>query len=385
MFHRFAIGLIVTVALAFAQATPNIAGDYEGTLQTFHIVLHLTAAPDGTLKGTVDNTTQNILGVPCADLHLQGQVLSFSVPTYNGKWAGFVGENGALSGMWNQGQPTPLNFTRITPAGPAGATQAPSGPGEVRWDDYIFKIIQPGMMVQAFQGGKMVGTIITVNGQERVMPIPPNDGEKLKKSYDDYVAFTARSHGGAPPPAATAPTQAVAMTTPPQSAVAPTGTTPMPDDTTSAAMDVSGIRFDEGDKSVTVPRSDGSTVTFVGKDVKIGNAKMGRGYLLRYQKGSVLRTIESADAQNSGRAGGGLFGGGVEFLHEGGGLIYDSGMGGHNLQENPQTLKAKQLSQIAVDAVAAVRKVPGHEKFKPPAYDALLEISKYRLRSDGSR
>lgn len=97
-----------------------------------------------------------------------------------------------------------------------------------------------------------------------------------------------------------------------------------------------------------------------------------------------MRTLErSFDKTHA--AGGSAFGGGVEFLREGGGLIYDSGMGSYNLQENPQILKAKQLSQMAVDAVAAVRKAPGHENFKPPAYDTLLEISKYRLRSDGSR
>jgi len=55
------------------------------------------------------------------------------------------------------------------------------------------------------------------------------------------------------------------------------------------------------------------------------------------------------------------------------------------LQENPQVLLAKQLSKVAVDAVADVRKVPGHESFAPPGYNTLKEISQYRLRSDGSR
>ncbi len=92
-----------------------------------------------------------------------------------------------------------------------------------------------------------------------------------------------------------------------------------------------------------------------------------------------------ASILHPGRAGGSVSGGGIEFLREGGGLIYDSGMGGVNLQENHQVLTAKQLSKIAVDAVADVRQVAGHEKFSPPGYNTLKEISQYRLRSDGSR
>jgi len=88
---------------------------------------------------------------------------------------------------------------------------------------------------------------------------------------------------------------------------------------------------------------------------------------------------------HSPRAGGSISGGGEEFLLDGGGIIYDSGMGGSNLQENPQVLLAKQLSKITVDAVADVRQVPGHENFAPPGYNSLKEISQYRLRSDGSR
>ena len=71
---------------------------------------------------------------------------------------------------------------------------------------------------------------------------------------------------------------------------------------------------------------------------------------------------------------------------DGGGIIYDSGMGTNaDMQVNSPVLKAKQLSKIAVDAVADVRQVPGHENFTPPGYNTLKEISQYRLRSDGSR
>jgi hypothetical protein len=58
---------------------------------------------------------------------------------------------------------------------------------------------------------------------------------------------------------------------------------------------------------------------------------------------------------------------------------------GGTVQENSQVRTAKQLSIIAIDAADAVRTIPGHEKFAPPGYNTIKEISQYRLRSDGSR
>jgi hypothetical protein len=106
--------------------------------------------------------------------------------------------------------------------------------------------------------------------------------------------------------------------------------------------------------------------------------------VLRHKKGSVGRTFEQA-FDHSHATGGGIAGGGIEFLRAGGGLIYDSGMGGYNVQETAGVRQAKQLALVAVDAIDAIRQVPGHSDFKPKGYGALKEVSQYRLRSDGSR
>jgi hypothetical protein len=60
-------------------------------------------------------------------------------------------------------------------------------------------------------------------------------------------------------------------------------------------------------------------------------------------------------------------------------------MGGYNMQESPGVRTAKQLALVAVDAVDAARQAPGGANFKPTTYNALKEVSQYRLRSDGSR
>ncbi len=260
---------------------------------------------------------------------------------------------------------------------PASYLPPRPGVGEVKWDDYLFKYNPSGTTAQVFEGGKVVGTILTMNGDQRVIPLPGPDSEKLMRSFDDYKAFQARSHAGS--------SSAVATTAPSPSAqpIAPPATASNAAPANASETTAPAIHFDDAAHSITVPRPDGVTVTFVGNDVKIAGFRRGN-YIVRHQKGSAGRFLErSVDKPNS--VGGSLSGGGEEFLRDGGGIIYDSGMGGYNLQENPQVLLAKQLSQVAVDAVADVRKVPGHENFVPPGYNTLKEISQYRLRSDGSR
>jgi hypothetical protein len=66
----------------------------------------------------------------------------------------------------------------------------------VKWDDYTFKFGPSAQMAQVFQGDKVVGSIIMMNGSLQVMPLPDADGEKLKKSFEDWKAFNARSHSG---------------------------------------------------------------------------------------------------------------------------------------------------------------------------------------------
>jgi CubicO group peptidase (beta-lactamase class C family) len=118
--HRLTwIGLLALCGLlsfhSFAQSKPSVAGDYAGVLAgALHLKLHITAAPDGVLNGTLDNVDQGANGLPCSDFQIDNNTLSFRVPTVNGTWKGTVGADGSLSGIWSQGNPTALNFTRDT-------------------------------------------------------------------------------------------------------------------------------------------------------------------------------------------------------------------------------------------------------------------------------
>jgi len=371
---------------AHAQQKSSFAGDYAGMLGPLHVKLHVVAASDGTLSCTVDSPDQGMSGVKCADFHVNGQALSFTVPSVNGTWTGLISNDGSsLTGVWSQGSPTPLNLTRVSTTA-AASTSAPAPPlppmpkAEVKWDTYTYKFSLTGTMAQVFENGKVVGTILTMNGNQQVIPLPGTDSEKMTKSFEDYKAFYARSHS--------AETAAAPATQPSAPAATPTATlSGRPAASFSAGPSptpASAIRFDDASHSIVVPRPDGITVTFVGEDVKIAGFRK-LNYIVRHQKGTASRFFEHTLA-HSDSTGGSLSGGGEEFLLEGGGMIYDSGMGtNQDMQVNSPVLAAKQLSKIAIDAVADVRQVPGHENFTPPGYNTLKEISQYRLRSDGSR
>ena len=98
-----------------AQPKPSIGGDYAGLLGTLHVELHITAAPDGSLSGTLDSIDQGAMGIACADFQVDGNTFSFRVPAVNGTWKGTVTDDGAtLTGTWNQGRPMALNLVRDT-------------------------------------------------------------------------------------------------------------------------------------------------------------------------------------------------------------------------------------------------------------------------------
>jgi hypothetical protein len=129
----FAVGIAVLAAPAFSQQASTAAGDYSGMLGPLHVKLHLVSASNGSLSGTIDSPDQGMFGVPCADVHLNGQALSFTVPMAHAAWMGFVSSDGnSMSGTYNLGTPVPLNWTRVPAANltnpPASASPAAPAP-----------------------------------------------------------------------------------------------------------------------------------------------------------------------------------------------------------------------------------------------------------------
>lgn len=112
----------------------NFVGDYAGMLGQLHVRLHIVAAADGSLSGSIDSLDQNLADIPCANFLVDGQSLSFSVPSVHSTWSGALSaDRNTLSGTWTQSTPIGLDFSRIVPikpappaaAGPAGNSDPP--------------------------------------------------------------------------------------------------------------------------------------------------------------------------------------------------------------------------------------------------------------------
>lgn len=100
-----------------APAAPNIAGDWQGTLDTgagkLHLLLHITKAADGSLKATLDSVDQNAKGIPVSSIAMTQSRLVFACDTINGKYEGTIASDGsAIEGTWSQGKILPLVFKR---------------------------------------------------------------------------------------------------------------------------------------------------------------------------------------------------------------------------------------------------------------------------------
>src|SRR5271170_5568389 len=120
---------LVVISSCFAQSNLNLAGDYAGILTGMNVTLHMVANGTGGYSATVDNPAQGMSAIPCSDIQVNGQALSFSVPSVRGTWTGVVGTDATtLTGVWNQGRPMALNLTRVAGSASPAAASAASSP-----------------------------------------------------------------------------------------------------------------------------------------------------------------------------------------------------------------------------------------------------------------
>lgn len=126
MFGRILMRALVPLAAmiaqpALAQAAPDIAGDWNGTLSTpqtnLTLVIHVARGADGALRGTVENYDQNpgnrvdITEIAVNGGHLSWRVAPISA-TFEGDWD--VSAQ-AWKGTFNQGGALPLALAKGVP------------------------------------------------------------------------------------------------------------------------------------------------------------------------------------------------------------------------------------------------------------------------------
>jgi len=99
-----ALVALLTVGIASSQTNGAPSGSYVGELGNHEVTLHLRIRADGSLSATLDNLDPSAPWMfVAADLHLDGDNLSFSVPSIQAIWKGtFVRGGETLQGQWFQ-------------------------------------------------------------------------------------------------------------------------------------------------------------------------------------------------------------------------------------------------------------------------------------------
>jgi pimeloyl-ACP methyl ester carboxylesterase len=115
---RFMIMAALIIFAAAVSRAQDIAGDWQGTIsaggQDLRLVLHITKAPDNSLKATLDSLDQpGGNGIPVSSISLKDSKLNLGVEMVHGTYEGKIAPDGStISGTWTQGVALPLEFKR---------------------------------------------------------------------------------------------------------------------------------------------------------------------------------------------------------------------------------------------------------------------------------
>ena len=129
------IALAVVALSPLCRAQSQLAGDWQGTLSAggveLRLILHVTAARDGSLTATLDSLDQSAYDIPVTSVALKDSKFDLVVDAVHGTYEGTVNKDATeIDGTWSQGQPLELNFKRV-PATPAPAAAKPAPPSDI--------------------------------------------------------------------------------------------------------------------------------------------------------------------------------------------------------------------------------------------------------------
>ena len=112
----------------------SIIGDWAGTLDAggaqLRLLLHITAAKDGSLTATLDSIDQGANGIPIKTATFKDGKLNLDVEAVHGTYDGTLNKEASeIAGTWSQGQPLALNFKRAQPE--TAAAPKPAAPTDI--------------------------------------------------------------------------------------------------------------------------------------------------------------------------------------------------------------------------------------------------------------
>ena len=133
---RICVLILLALAAMLAHAQ-DIAGDWQGTLDTgmgeLHLVLHITKSPDGKLAATLDSVDQHANGILVNSVSLKDSKLNLDVAAVHGTYEATVAADGqSMKGTWTQGSALPLEFKRASATTAAAKTEPkPTQPSDI--------------------------------------------------------------------------------------------------------------------------------------------------------------------------------------------------------------------------------------------------------------
>jgi serine-type D-Ala-D-Ala carboxypeptidase/endopeptidase len=170
---------LITFALVTPAATagpPGMEGIWTGTLEAgcsrLRLVLHVTADSAGKLRVSLDSVDQGAIGLRGESVAFEGNVFSFDIPSVSGHYQATVSSN-TLGGIWSQGTPLPLVFTRTTVAAAPTPVPTPIAGRPVALQDLkrvldqeLKPVLEHGVLSKPSDGGLVVGVVD--HGERRI-------------------------------------------------------------------------------------------------------------------------------------------------------------------------------------------------------------------------
>jgi hypothetical protein len=112
------LGLRIGSTLAMAADARPVVGNWEGTLDPGaqpkkRIVVHISAAQDGSLNGTIDFPDQDTSGILITAITYKEPTLHFESNSIQGSYDGTINKDSSeINGTWKQGGPLNLILKR---------------------------------------------------------------------------------------------------------------------------------------------------------------------------------------------------------------------------------------------------------------------------------
>ena len=187
-----AIAALAILSATVTAQSPNIAGQWQGTLQAgqeLRVVFVIANADGGGLRATMHSIDQGGQGIPVTEITLKGTTLRMSVGVINGTFEGTVSADGSsIAGNWKQGTGgLSLTLRRATPD---TAWTIPAPPKQMAADaPAVFEVatIKPSVPDRP-------GKIFTVKGRQ-VITINTTTSDLITFAYDLH----AKQIVGGPP------------------------------------------------------------------------------------------------------------------------------------------------------------------------------------------